>query len=127
MRQQAQELVGFAALRDENGDVVVARRSRDRRGRCRRGEGRLAGVPVDVSVAAILRPISPDLPTPATITRPVRFGDQPHRARELVAQPRLERRQRLALQAQDAAPALDDLVVGHARASRLRDGERAST
>src|SRR6185312_16027947 len=31
----------------------------------------MAGVPVDVSVAAILRPISPDLPTPATITRPV--------------------------------------------------------
>ena len=29
-----------------------------------------AGVPVEVSVAAILRPISPDLPTPATMTRP---------------------------------------------------------
>ena len=31
----------------------------------------VAGVPVDVSVAAILRPMSPDLPTPATITRPL--------------------------------------------------------
>ena len=29
-----------------------------------------AGVPVEVSVAAIFRPISPDLPTPETMTRP---------------------------------------------------------
>ena len=28
-------------------------------------------VPVEVSVAAILRPINPDLPTPVTMTRPV--------------------------------------------------------
>src|SRR6267378_1103782 len=31
----------------------------------------MAGVPVDVNVAAILRAISPDLPTPDTITRPL--------------------------------------------------------
>src|SRR5438046_10271439 len=31
----------------------------------------IAGVPVDVNVAAILRAISPDLPTPETMTRPL--------------------------------------------------------
>src|SRR5438445_515091 len=34
------------------------------------GWRKVAGVPVDVSVAAIFLPISPDLPTPATMTRP---------------------------------------------------------
>src|SRR2546427_388018 len=33
-----------------------------------------AGLPVEVSVAAILRAISPDLPTPETISRPVAFS-----------------------------------------------------
>src|SRR5947208_2760728 len=31
----------------------------------------IAGVPVDVKVAAILRAMSPDFPTPETITRPL--------------------------------------------------------
>ena len=31
----------------------------------------MAGVPVDVNVAAILRAISPDFPTPDTIRRPL--------------------------------------------------------
>src|SRR3989449_1032691 len=33
-----------------------------------------AGLPVEVSVAAILRAISPDLPMPETISRPVAFS-----------------------------------------------------
>jgi hypothetical protein len=35
-----------------------------------------AGVPVEAKVAAILRPIWPDLPSPVTISRPLALPDQ---------------------------------------------------
>src|SRR5207247_5256335 len=38
------------------------------------GRTNIAGVPLDANVAAILRGISPDFPTPDTITRPLAFA-----------------------------------------------------
>ena len=70
-----------------------------------------AGVPVEVSVAAIFRPTSPDLPTPATITRPVRLRDQRDGAARTSSPSRSSTvAERLALEADDAPPALDDLA-----------------
>ena len=43
----------------------------------------LAGVPVDVSVAAIFRAMRPDFPTPETMTRPLRPREQLDGAGEL--------------------------------------------
>ena len=84
-------------------------------------------MPVDVSVAAIFRPMSPDLPTPATMTRPVESAISSHGARELVAEALLERRERLALEADDAPPALDDLARRSRAPPRGGTVERSST
>src|SRR5438876_10455356 len=53
-----------------------------------------AGLPVEVSVAAILRAISPDLPTPETISRPVAFSSSRTAAEE--AGPRRSATRRIA-------------------------------
>ena len=65
----------------------------------------IAGVPVDVMVAAIFRPMSPDFPTPATITRPLLAAMSSTALRERLAHARLRLVERVALEAHDAPSA----------------------
>ena len=60
------------------------------------------GVPVEENVAAIFRPISPDLPMPVTTTRPLQASSSLHRALEFPVQPRRQLLNRFRLDPQNA-------------------------
>ena len=71
-----------------------------------------AGVPVDASVAASLRPTCPDLPMPHTTTRPRQLQDELDRRDERGAEPRRERGDRVRLRWRAPARASASARVG---------------
>ena len=87
----AAELVALAASWRSRARRRPASPCRGRRGWLRPGCTNIAGVPVEASVAAILRPTWPLLPMPITTTRPRHASIAPQRGDEAVALARLQR------------------------------------
>ena len=68
--QQRSDLFGFAAVGNGQHDIagiIIPRSPCSASAGCKKTEG----VPVEENVAAIFRPINPDLPMPVTTTRPL--------------------------------------------------------
>ena len=68
--EQPEDLVRFAAVRQRHDDIVALDDAEIAVDRFGRDGGKNDGVPMLVSVAAILRQMMPDLPMPVRMTRP---------------------------------------------------------
>ena len=101
--QQRRDFFRFAAVAHRQHHVARASACPDRRARASAGCRNTEGVPVLENVAAIFRPIRPDLPMPITTTRPL-HASKSSTARSKLASSRCEQLvERFGLDAQHAS------------------------